>query len=173
MNRDMGASIALSFVVVAIAAVALYQPDPPPAKASQTIEVTATPPEPPVGAPPPPTPTSVRRDRSSGPSPGEIAQAGAADGGLSPARPIPERTPDRPGDDLPAPQPPPRTVSRRQPIATPRSPFTTANPGESLSDVAERVYGSPEAARTLWLANRDQLASPDAPLRPGTLLRTP
>jgi hypothetical protein len=45
--------------------------------------------------------------------------------------------------------------------------------GETLSEVAERVYGSPDAAEALWMANRDRIDRPDARLAAGTILRTP
>jgi hypothetical protein len=69
---------------------------------------------------------------------------------------------------------------RREPLpnsptrtAGPRGDFTVVEPGETLADVAERVYGSDRAAESLWKANRDQLASIESPLPKGTLLRTP
>jgi nucleoid-associated protein YgaU len=46
-------------------------------------------------------------------------------------------------------------------------------PGESLPDIAERVYGSREATESLWKANRDQIERVDSPLAIGTLLRAP
>jgi nucleoid-associated protein YgaU len=55
----------------------------------------------------------------------------------------------------------------------PQSSFTRAQEGESLRDVALRVYGSSAFASTLWLANRDQLSEPDSTLPPRQLLRTP
>ena len=57
--------------------------------------------------------------------------------------------------------------------ALPSSAFTYAMPGESLADIAVRVYGSPDSARKLWMANRDIIDSPDATPCGGTLLRTP
>jgi hypothetical protein len=54
-----------------------------------------------------------------------------------------------------------------------RSAFTQANEGESLADVAERVYGSSDAIERLWKANRDLLDSRDERLAAGTVLRTP
>lgn len=58
-------------------------------------------------------------------------------------------------------------------LIRPRSPFTVVGPGESLADVATRVYGSPDAKEAIWKANRDQIAQVDSPLVRGTLLRTP
>jgi hypothetical protein len=46
-------------------------------------------------------------------------------------------------------------------------------PGETLTDVATRVYGSADATEAVWKANRDQIARIDSPLVRGMLLRTP
>lgn len=54
-----------------------------------------------------------------------------------------------------------------------RSAFTQATEGESLTDVAVRVYGTSDAAKTLWMANRDLIERPETVLVAGTLLRTP
>jgi hypothetical protein len=68
-----------------------------------------------------------------------------------------------------------QTISRRRAIVPPRHPlaFTTVGAGESLADVAIRVYGSPESAEMLWRANRDFIEQRDSSLRAGMLLRTP
>lgn len=55
----------------------------------------------------------------------------------------------------------------------PRGAFARVDVGETLADVARRVYGSPGKVDQLWRANRDQLSSPEAPLSAGMLLRTP
>ena len=51
--------------------------------------------------------------------------------------------------------------------------MTVIEKGERLVDVAIRIYGTAEAAGRIWLANRDRLASVDAPVAEGWLLRTP
>jgi hypothetical protein len=51
--------------------------------------------------------------------------------------------------------------------------FIRVGEGESLSDVAARLYGTRARSQTLWLANRDLIADQNVPLPPGTLLRTP
>jgi hypothetical protein len=51
--------------------------------------------------------------------------------------------------------------------------MTRTREGETLADVALRVYGSADRANLLWLANRDFLDRRDDPLRAGTPLRTP
>jgi hypothetical protein len=56
---------------------------------------------------------------------------------------------------------------------SPRFAFTVVEEGETIWDVALRVYGSTGQADTLWRANRDALARKDSPLLAGTLLRTP
>jgi hypothetical protein len=55
----------------------------------------------------------------------------------------------------------------------PRSPFTVVRKGETLRDVAVRVYGSADPLDSLWRANRDLLPRQDSPLAPGSVLRTP
>jgi hypothetical protein len=166
MNQNLGASFGLSVLTVLAFAVALYQPDkphpspsPPPAPALSRVEPevvearepTATEPRPAAPRPaeaepvPPPTPQVVSRE---------------------PAAPVVTRPIERPA----------RPVSRRQdaPVETePRGPFTRARRGESLADVARRVYGSDTGILTLWSSNRDLIDREDAPLREGELLRTP
>jgi hypothetical protein len=68
-----------------------------------------------------------------------------------------------------------QTIARRRAIVPPCHPpaFTTVGAGESLADVAIRVYGSPESAEMLWRANRDFIEQRDSSLRAGMLLRTP
>ncbi len=67
-----------------------------------------------------------------------------------------------------------QTVSTRHSAPPrPRSAFTQVAEGESLTDIALRVYGDSESVHSLWLANRDTLPNQDSPLRSGTLLRTP
>jgi hypothetical protein len=55
----------------------------------------------------------------------------------------------------------------------PGSPFTHVQNGETLRDVAVRIYGSPDMLDSLWRANRDVLPRKDSPLTEGTVLRTP
>jgi hypothetical protein len=58
------------------------------------------------------------------------------------------------------------------PVA-PRPTFAIVEQGESLAEVAVRVYGSKDATEALWQANRDQVERVDSPLARGTLLRAP
>jgi nucleoid-associated protein YgaU len=60
------------------------------------------------------------------------------------------------------------------PVSTgPRSAFIVVQSGETLKDVAVRVYGSADRLDVLWRANRDVLPRSDSPLSPGAVLRTP
>jgi nucleoid-associated protein YgaU len=54
-----------------------------------------------------------------------------------------------------------------------RAPFTIVGSGETITDVARRVYGTADDADMLWRANRDVVGEPGAPLAAGTVLRTP
>jgi nucleoid-associated protein YgaU len=64
-----------------------------------------------------------------------------------------------------------RPVLRRQSVT--RGAFARTEEGDTLEDVALRVYGTPGRAEALWKANRDQLTNPGAALAGGMLLRTP
>jgi hypothetical protein len=75
-----------------------------------------------------------------------------------------------------APVPVTTTVSRRSEVVRdpePRGAFTSVRDGETLADVARRVYGPSGDPNELWLANRDLIGGKNAPLRAGTMLRTP
>lgn len=160
MDTRTGISFGISFLLVVVAAVALHRPEPStqvsqvakPVEAVPVVRDTVTP-EPPLPTPGQPWPSPVSATLE--PKPVEIAREDP--------RPDPPRT-------SPAPV---RKVSRPSQPRKPKSAFTTVAQGESLADVAYRVYGSDDAARKLWLANRDHLERPDDPLRPGTALRTP
>lgn len=58
-------------------------------------------------------------------------------------------------------------------LRRPESAFATVQAGETLADLAARVYGSADLASVLFQANRDQLERLDDHLAPGTVLRTP
>jgi|GEM_PF-1921570 len=68
---------------------------------------------------------------------------------------------------------PPETIEPAPVPRTPQSAFTRVEKNESLSDIALRVYGTPEAAAELWLVNRDILNNRENPLRAGLYIRTP
>ena len=66
----------------------------------------------------------------------------------------------------PAPEP-----AAEAPAAPAQRTYTVA-PGDSLSAIAERVYGSASAWPQIFEANRDQIANPDL-IYPGQTLRLP
>ncbi len=187
MFERPGATFTLSFLLVVVAALILYRPDPPPeaeagpAAESEPLEAVAEAeadePGPASLVESPPVPTSGRswpRGRDPlPPAPGTLARGfedrsraesitSVAERGEPARRPVsPDRSQGRTA-----------FVSERRP-RRPGSPFTLAEPGETLADVAARVYGPSGDVRALWLANRDLVARPEAPLRPGMVLRTP
>lgn len=55
----------------------------------------------------------------------------------------------------------------------PQQAFTSVRQGESLRDVAIRVYGSADELDSLWCANRDVLPQKDSLPAAGSVLRTP
>lgn len=69
-------------------------------------------------------------------------------------------------------RPPARNKPRRD-MSHPDEPFTRVKEGETFADVARRVYGENADISAFWKVNRDQLASPEADIRAGTILRTP
>jgi nucleoid-associated protein YgaU len=138
-------------MIVGLATVALYRPEPPGGVAPDSAP--AKPANPLVHAPPEPTAVPIPE-----PTPGVAWAEPPPSPRRKPSGAVPATTAGGPREaGLPA---------RR-----PR--FLTAGPDETLADVARRVYGTPEAAEALWMANRDQVASRDAPLRPGVPLRAP
>jgi nucleoid-associated protein YgaU len=54
-----------------------------------------------------------------------------------------------------------------------RAPFTVVGSGETMADVARRVYGNADDLESLWRANRDVVSGSGAPLSPGMVLHTP
>lgn len=168
MNEHAGASCALSVLIVGIFAVLLHDKDRTPVRPQPTAPTVARDsPRPPAPEPKPaPAPAAPRLEtvmiapgppisvRPIPPTP-QLPTRSPAAKVERPARPVVRKLPDRPRP------------------AQPRGGFVVVEPGESLSDVAARVYGSAELADSLWKANRDQLAGLDAPLVRGTLLRTP
>lgn len=151
MPRHTAASCLLSALIVSLVGFALHRPESlAQAGPEGTSPIVRTRPEPPpVPPPPPPTPTGgVAWD----PVPPD------ATGALEPA----VRSPSVREESLPAGSPQVKA-----------SPFARVRAGETLNDVARRVYGDPAAAALLWEANRDQLTRREGSLPAGTLLRTP
>jgi hypothetical protein len=202
MNKNVGVSFALSVFTVLLFAVMLYQPDTPPppshpvakaapepAAVAQGEIVEAREPEP-LETPPavarPVRPTSAetvaQRERVPAPRvPESVSRPTGRNAGLPlPARPeavviAPNPLPMRPVASASRPPMTDRIARRDVPSRPPepRGPFTRVRVGESLSDIALRVYGSGNAADSLWKANRDLIDREDTPLREGALLRTP
>ncbi len=101
-----------------------------------------------------------------------------------------EAVPDVPPNpaEVEAEPPPVETPTRKEPesggmpaetgpepveVRRPEAPFTLSEPGETMLDVARRVYGTPEVAPALRQVNRDLIDRDDVPIRPGSALRTP
>ncbi len=143
MNKNVGASFGLSVLIVVFFAVILYQPDSPPPPLAAVAPVEPLEAHPPEAQPTPPRPKVPTANPATRADPAHVANV---------ARPISQRS---------------------VPAVEPRGAFTTVRDGESLVDVARRVYGREEATKTLWLANRDRLDRVDAPVAKGSILRTP
>lgn len=186
MDQHLGASITLSFALVVFFAVVLYEPEhahlvPSAPEAALVVReemspVTTdplpavTPGEPlaastpaPIAGPSSAPPTTAEIFRESGP--GTIAarrrEFGTRAGGAGE------------GTDPPATTLGGASGSTRLDRRPPRKAFTMVDEGETLRDVAARVYGSPDEADALWGLNRDLVKLVDVPLPAGTLLRTP
>lgn len=183
MNQNVGASFGLSVLTVVFFAVALYQPDKPPptlAASHGPSRVKAVEAAPPTASETPSRSTPKATADASTLAPGPKAPVVAArvavrsrsdvDGRRTVGAPdVPRQRRAEPVRAAVA-----RPVSRRSPLGVkPRESFTEARRGESLADVAHRVYGSADGANPLWLANRDILERADVALAAGTLLRTP
>jgi hypothetical protein len=180
MNRNVGASFSLSVLTVLAFAVALYQPDTPPPPA--TTNAPSGPGR--VPAPIPAAPAAPEVVDAHEPPPDANPVAPIPRPQLTSqhvSRPVPKSVAREPSSAARREHTAARTVARRQvalaeasaPAPEPRGAFTRVRRGESLADVARRVYGSDGAAEDLWKSNRDLLDHEDAPLREGELLRTP
>ena len=174
MNRHVGASFALSVFFVGFFAVVLYRPErePPTAPKAATAAPVVAKPVPTVASPRPvPTPSVPFGDDlyPSGPGGPRISLAA-----LEPAGPAEAVTavPRREANRV-------RPVARLEtaPTAAPapraREAFTQIGEGETLDDVARRVYGTTEQVPLLRRANRDVLSPGTTTVAAGTLLRTP
>lgn len=184
MTRHAGASILLSVLIVVFFAVALYphKHAAHSAVSARSVAKATNPALPTVRPAPPATPGIPLADPPMDSAPRTAARS---------AEKVPNRVvetvsanqprPSRPATFAPVSRPP--TVSRATPSAPPRAPaaspraprsaFTQSVEGETLVDVAVRVYGSSESAQTLWMVNRDVIDDSQTVLVAGTLLRTP
>jgi len=157
MEARAGVSVVLSLCIVALTTVALYRPERPirtPQLSTQPDVAAASAVEPPEPAPPVvpdlPEPTAG--------IPLPTPERAVA---RSVAVPVPKAR-NRPASEV-------ENVSRRRPTSA----FTSIAPGETLVDIATRIYGTPTASDSLFRANRDVLNAPDDPLQVGGMLRTP
>jgi hypothetical protein len=201
MDQHPGASITLSFALVVLFAIILYQPNeapappaPPGATAVEAQELrpssavpppTVTPGEPlaesperPVAEHPRTTSTegAEHREDRAGPRTGrrddpELRMRTSNGGGGRPPGTA-ERAESGAAPVAPASRVAARATAGGEGVP-PHDAFTVANQGETLRDVALRVYGSPDEAEALWRLNRDLVGRRDVPLPAGTLLRTP
>jgi hypothetical protein len=175
MNEHAGPACALSGLIVGIFAVLLHDTSPPPAIPKPNAhDVPAASSPSGGGTSKPDAPAAIQQ---ASPTPAEKASV-AVPAVVAP--PIQVAVSQRPRPPEPAPRAkpakaaaPPKAPKKRPPPPSPRPSFAIVEQGESLADVAARVYGSEDAAEALWKANRDQVERVDSPLARGTLLRTP
>ena len=175
MNDHAGAACALSALIVGVFTILLHDKNPPPIASKATVSSARPKPDvdpSPLGMKssdrptlqPIPIPT-VDNPRSPAPDLPPKPSKITAVTGPSPEKPA-TRVAEVPSADRNRP-------STSKPTTLPKTPFTVVRDGESLLDVANRIYGSAQAAESLWRANRDQLAAVSSPVPRGTLLRTP
>ncbi len=173
MNEHAGPACALSVLIVGVFAVLLHDKNPPPSQPASASLAAASP-----AVSGPAIDRGVERTTAESPRLGKTERASPdplpqpkssptaeirlAEPALRPA--IAQREP--------SPKPLVRHAARQTPIQR-RSSATIVEEGETLADVSERIYGSTDAAETIWKANRDQLAGLDSLLTAGMLLRTP
>lgn len=174
MTRHLGVSVFLSVSIVIFFAVALYQTDGPseaggvPPLADHANGTT--------GQQPAPSASNIGEQPPLPP----VARTLPASRRTASLEPKVARLESRRGD---TPTPPSaRRPARRAEQLNPREPasaagaprgFIQADAGETIADVAVRVYGSADAAGPLWLANRDILPDRDQRLAARTVLRSP
>ncbi|HEU5116845.1 MAG TPA: hypothetical protein VFT74_09245 [Isosphaeraceae bacterium] len=148
MIRHSGACVLFSVLILVMAAMVLYRSEPTPALAEEVVPsveaVSETPPEPAI----------VEAE----PSPVEAE--------LPPVE-TPARVEAEPGG-LPV-----ESGSDPVEVRRPEAPFTLSEPGETMLDVARRVYGTVKVAPALRQVNRDLIDRDDEPIKPGSALRTP
>ena len=181
MNEHAGPACALSGLIVGLFAVLLHDKLPPSAPAPPQ-DVSARPlgprvetlptilsPSPSMAQAPavvsPALPVIVKTDQAT-PTTGHFRQESTKSvvDSVPETMGQPPRSPE--SDSSVGPKP---IVS---PLAT-RPTYAVVGPGESLPDIAARIYGSRDATQSLWKANRDQVERVDSPLANGILLRAP
>ena len=122
----------------------------------------------------PPPQAKGLKERASDPAPAPVPSAAPVAPG--PIVPRPEETgAGRPSTAIePAAGASSAAPPSTAPASTvPRAAYTVVQKGETLQDVAVRVYGSSDRLDSLWRANRDVLPRSDSPLSAGAVLRTP
>jgi nucleoid-associated protein YgaU len=197
MDQHPGASITLSFALVVSFAIVFYQPEQPPAANANVNEAArlepsaaiaeTIPPLTPVEAlpePTPHTPTPAFAAIAPAPEVPSVPEGGAesiAQSGRDSERDVERAAKSTVTGDRLDPGPPSGPSSKiaeetsgRPPTRLPaQDGFTTAIEGETLRDVALRVYGVADEDETLWRLNRDLLGRREGTLAAGTPLRTP
>ncbi len=167
MNENVGASFGLSVLVVVFFAVALFEPEggrPSRGNGGQTARASAEP-ERVEAQPPVPELTPVAEPKAA--RPGTVASTHRAAPGL--ARRAVSGSKTAKSQVVATRRVEPRDTKPNAPLG----PFTEARPGETLEDVAWRVYGSDRVVDSLRKANRDLVRDEAVPLVAGALIRTP
>ena len=162
MSQQLGPTYLLSVLVVIGSAIAFYRAEkpqaPPPPRVVQEQRAEVRPRETPQPERPATEPSRARL----------VAETRTPPVRVEPKpKPAALAEPPRARVDAARLRPVPRAPSAK------RGAFARAEEGETLGDIALRIYGTAEKAEALWKANRDQLPSQDAALTAGMLLRTP
>ena len=167
MNQNVTASFGLSLLTLLFFAVLLYQPDPP--RRNSAIKPAAVEPK----------SSNIETAKSTCDAPSKAKAEARAEPS---ARPALESEPDVSAKKATAETPPavvdpaaaPPEKQQASPSATaPRPAMTRVAEGETFDEFVKRVYGPDGDPIAVWKSNRDILSGPDAPLTPGTMLRTP
>jgi nucleoid-associated protein YgaU len=180
MNEHAGPACALSGLIVGIFAVLLHDNTPPPPVPVTPVQVAPATSPPGGGSSKPEIPSTIRQTPSG-------AIAAAPPRAEEPASALPtvqtreipaavsesSRFPTTEVRHRQAKTKSPNQVPKKPTPVTPRPAFAIVEQGETLAQVAVRVYGSNDATEALWQANRDQVERVDSPLARGTLLRVP
>jgi hypothetical protein len=176
MNEHAGPACALSVLIVGLFAVLLHdRGQPTPTKKPIAQNRSASVPDRTIAQVKVVSPRPVREPQLASPPPPASARVVEP---ATPVRPIESASippPEAPSASPVAPKLPASSggVARSTRALPARTPFTVVLSGETLADVATRVYGSSDSTWELWRANRDQVAQIDSVLARGMLLRTP
>ncbi len=181
MTRQAFPSILLSVAIVCFFAVALYRRDPDPPVAGKTaahsraktredsvaVRTIGLQDRRPIRPAQAPVPGRLDSGASilpagSGAEPRKVVSAVSRVAERSPAVERPSRPPAQP-----AMEPRPSTVKAGRPA------LTVARSGETIADVARRVYGREIGAEALLRANREVVRDRETAIPAGTVLRTP